>query len=393
LDFSGIFRRKQAVMRVLLASLLALALCGCAGSRAVTGLDRQTEAGGDTTIPFLVATTRTPSGKLEPPYVRDRSLDVSFSQIEVSVPRTHRLGMVETASHSPDPDRHFTARNYRPIADRESFKRTLNARLAQRPPSQREVFIFVHGYNNNFAEGLFRNAQIVHDYHITSLPVYFSWASAAALSGYLFDRDSALVARNGLAETIETAAQSDATGIVIVGHSMGTYVVMEALRTLALQGKSRLFSRIKGVMLAAPDIDPDVFSSQVNDLPVLPKPFTVVVSRHDRALQISRLLSGGGPRIGSGFDVPLLQEKGIQVIDISDIDGGNHITFAGSDTLIQLFNSDVLLRGLIANGAMPKSDGVAGVGQAVVEGTALVVHLPVRILDELSNRESGRLVR
>jgi esterase/lipase superfamily enzyme len=148
---------------------------------------------------------------------------------------------------------------------------------------------------------LFRNAQIVHDYRITALPVHFSWASAASISGYVFDRDSALIARNGLAETIEIVGQSNATGIVVVGHSMGAYVVMEALRTLALQGKPRIFSKLHGVMLAAPDIDPDVFRSQVNDMRGLPEPFTMAVSRHDWALQISRLLSRGGDRIGRGI--------------------------------------------------------------------------------------------
>jgi esterase/lipase superfamily enzyme len=386
------FRPGRIATRIFLAILLAVASYGCAGSRAVTGLGQhppqQTDTHNQTMIPFLVATTREPSNGLEPPYVRDRSLDVSFSQIDVNVPSTHRPGRVETASNSPDPNRHFTARNFRQIADREAFKRVLNARLAQGPPSQREVFIFVHGYNNNFADGLFRNAQIVHDYRITALPVHFSWASAASISGYVFDRDSALIARNGLAETIEIVAQSNATGIVVVGHSMGAYVVMEALRTLALQGKSRIFSKLHGVMLAAPDIDPDVFRSQVDDMRVLPEPFTVVVSRHDRALQISRLLSRGGDRIGSGTDVAMLQKKGIQVNDISKIDGGTHTAFAGSDTLIQLFNSDQLLRGMITSESTPMNGGLLGVGQYVIENTSLVIHLPVRILGELNNREA-----
>lgn len=384
----SVFRRKQSAGRAFLA-LLVLALCGCAGPRAVTGLDqhpaRQTEVRNDI-VPFLVATARMPSDDRQSLYTRERSPSVNFSQIDVAIPKTHRPGQVETASSSADPSRHFTARNYRRIADREAFRNILNARLAQRPPSKREVFIFVHGYNNNFAEGLFRNAQIVHDYRITSLPVHFSWASAGAISGYLFDRDSALVARNGLAETIETVAQSNATGIVLVGHSMGAYVVMEALRTLALQGKSHVFSKFRGVMLAAPDIDPDVFASQVNDIPHLPEPFTVIVSRRDRALQLSRFLSRGGDRIGSGSDAAFLQEKGIQVIDISDIDGGTHTAFAGSGTLIQMLNSDHLIRGLITDADMPPGAPVVDAGKLVVESTALVVHLPARILGGLNNR-------
>ncbi len=376
---------KKAVVRAVLAILLATLLQGCAGPRAATGLASPTQSDAQhlSTIPFLVATTRAASATAEPPYSRDRSLALNFAQVNVLVPAAHRPGSVETSSGIPDPARHFSARNLTRIADEKSFLSLLNARLAKRPPSQREIFIFVHGYNNNFAEGLFRNAQIVHDYNISSVPLHFSWASAASFSGYLFDRDSALQARAGLAETIEIAARSNASGIVIVGHSLGAYVVMEALRTLALSGKGYIFSRIRGVMLAAPDIDPDVFSSQVNDIPMLPQPFTIVVSRRDRALSVSRRLTGGGPRIGSGSNIPLLQKKNVQVIDISDIDGGGHSGFASSGTLIHLLGSNRLLRRLITDEDAPANTKVAEAGQAVFENAALAIHLPVRILEGL----------
>ena len=84
---------------------------------------------------------------------------------------------------------------------------------------------------------------------------------------------------------------------MIVGHSMGAFVVMEALRTLALRNKPSVLAKVRGVMLAAPDIDPDVFVSQANDMPVLPQPFTVVVSNRDRALRLDtgflETLAGG----------------------------------------------------------------------------------------------------
>ncbi|UVK47870.1 alpha/beta hydrolase [Mesorhizobium sp. AR07] len=381
---------KKAAIRFVPVILLAALLQGCAGPRAVTGLASPTQSDARylSTIPFLVATTRAASATAEPPYSRDRSLALSFAQVNVLVPAMHRPGSVETSSGIPDPTRHFSARNLTHIADGKSFLSQLNARLAKRPPSQREIFIFVHGYNNNFAEGLFRNAQIVHDYNISSVPLHFSWASAASFGGYLFDRDSALQARAGLAETIEIAARSNASGIVIAGHSMGAYVVMEALRTLALSGKSYIFPKIRGVMLAAPDIDPDVFSSQVNDIPTLPQPFTIIVSRRDRALSVSRRLTGGGPRIGSGSNIPLLQKKNVQVIDISDIDGGGHSAFASSGTLIQLLGSNRLLRRLITDEDATANTKVAEAGQAVFENAALAIHLPVRILEGLGPGQS-----
>lgn len=368
---------------------LALLVQSCAGPRAVTGLASPVQISNEmSAIPFLVATTRTRFPTTEPPYSRDRSPTLSFSQLTVVVPATHRPGVVETSSTSPDPKRHFSARDLVRFENRASFAGRLNGMLAKRPPSEREVFIFVHGYNNNFAEGLFRNAQVVHDYHISSVPVHFSWASAGSIGGYLFDRDSALQARDGLAETIEIAARSNATGVFIVGHSMGAYVVMEALRTLALQGKAEVTSRIRGVLLAAPDIDPDVFSSQVRDIPQLPHPFTIVVSRRDRALSVSRRIAGGRPRVGSGFEIPLLQKKNIQVIDISGVDGGGHSGFATSETLMKLLGSGHLLRRLIVNEDMPVEDKAEEARQIIFNNAFLVLHLPLTILKRSASQQS-----
>lgn len=372
---------KNPAGRFALVILAAMLTQSCAGPRAVTGLASPVQTNGDMpAIPFLIATTRTKSPTTEPPYSRDRSSMLNFSQLTVVVPATHQPGSVETSSTTPDPQRQFSARDLVRLKDRNAFSSQLNAMLAKRPPSQREVFIFVHGYNNNFAEGLFRNAQVVHDYDITSVPIHFSWASAGSLSGYVFDRDSALQARDGLAETIAIAARSNANGVFVVGHSMGAYVVMEALRTLALRGKTDVTSRIRGVVLAAPDIDPDVFSSQVRDIPSLPHPFTIVVSRRDRALSVSRRITGGRPRVGSGFEIPLLQEKNIQVIDISDVDGGGHSGFATSGTLMKLLGSGRLLRQLVANQDAPGEDKAAEARQLIVDNASLVLHLPLRIL-------------
>ncbi|TPL21740.1 MULTISPECIES: alpha/beta fold hydrolase [unclassified Mesorhizobium] len=375
--------------RLVLVISLALLVQSCAGPRAVTGLASPVQISNEmSAISFLIATTRTRSPISEPPYSRDRSPILSFSQLTVVVPATHRPGTVETSSTSPDPKRHFSARDLVRFENRASFAGRLNGMLAKRPPSEREVFIFVHGYNNNFAEGLFRNAQVVHDYRISSVPVHFSWASAGSIGAYLFDRDSALQARDGLAETIEIAARSNASGVFIVGHSMGAYVVMEALRTLVLQGKAAVTSRIRGVLLAAPDIDPDVFSSQVRDIPQLPHPFTIVVSRRDRALSLSRRIAGGQPRVGSGFDIPLLQKKDIQVIDISDVDGGGHSGFATSETLMKLLRSGPLLRRLIVNEDMPVEDKAEETRQIIFDNASLVLHLPLTILKRSASRQS-----
>ncbi|MEN5300457.1 alpha/beta fold hydrolase [Brucella sp. TWI559] len=375
-------------MKHLFVFVIILQLAAGCANRAVTGLELTDtgHANAQSVVPFLIATVREATDEANIAYSRTRSAGLNFSEVDVRIPATHRPGRVDTSSSSPDAKRHFTAFNYKPLQDSSAFIAELNRRMANRPVAQREAFIFVHGYNNNFAEGLFRNAQIVHDYEIGSVPIHFSWASAASFTRYLYDRDSALIARKGLAQTLELVTKTKANGIVLVGHSMGAVVIMEALRTLSLEKREDVLKSIKGVMLAAPDLDPDLFRSQIEDINPLPQPFTIVVSRRDRALDISRRLAGGEPRIGSGHDIAFLQKKNVQVLDISQVDSGGHSVFASSSTLIKLLGSGHLLRRLITDEYAGMDTAFIAVGQGTLEQASLALHLPARVINRISER-------
>ena len=59
------------------------------------------------------------------------------------------------------------------------------------------------------------------------------------------------------------------------------------------------------------------------------------------ALKLSQRLRGGHPRVGEGKDIEALQEQGIAVIDLSEVDlgdGTQHSAFASSPTLIDFIN-------------------------------------------------------
>ncbi len=44
--------------------------------------------------------------------------------------------------------------------------------------------VFVHGFNNTFADGLHRTAQIRHDFEIPGVAVHYAWPSAGNALGY-----------------------------------------------------------------------------------------------------------------------------------------------------------------------------------------------------------------
>ena len=109
--------------------------------------------------------------------------------------------------------------------------------LAAKAPQDREVLLFVHGYNNNFAEGVYRVAQFSHDLEIPGAVVHYAWPSAAKPLGYVYDRDSALFARDGLERLID---DFDAANIfdVHIAFPAGNH---EPQR-VALLGAQHLFS-------------------------------------------------------------------------------------------------------------------------------------------------------
>ena len=106
-------------------------------------------------------------------------------------------------------------------------------------------------------------------------------------------------------------------------------------------------SKIKNVIMAAPDIDADVFRSEYLELGT-PKPrFTLFLSRDDNALSISRFLAGDKDRLGSinPDKEPYrskLERTNIVVIDLTklaDNDPSHHDKFADSPEVVRLIGA------------------------------------------------------
>jgi esterase/lipase superfamily enzyme len=85
--------------------------------------------------------------------------------------------------------------------------------------------------------------------------------------------------------------------IDILAHSMGNWVALEALRSRYIR-PSRATDKIKNVMLVAPDVDVDVFRTQIRRMGAKRPRFALFVSQDDRALALSRTIWGGMPRLG-----------------------------------------------------------------------------------------------
>jgi esterase/lipase superfamily enzyme len=200
--------------------------------------------------------------------------------------------------------------------------------------------VFAHGFNTNFSEGLYRQAQMSHDFRMPGLSVHYSWPSAARVAAYAFDRESAIFARDGLEETLGLLAETRAERLIVAAHSMGAMVLMETLRSMAQNRAERFFERLQAVLLIAPDLDTDVFRGQARPLVARGVPIYVFFSSADRALRLSSRLRGQAERLGSLRSIEAVADLPITLIDTTDLndaqDALGHFAVATSPAMISL---------------------------------------------------------
>jgi len=156
---------------------------------------------------------------------------------------------------------------------------------------------------------------------------------------YVYDLNSALVARVQIKHMARLMGQTNADGIDVFAHSMGTFLTMEGLVDSQLAGSLDRNGQIESVILASPDIDIDLFRTQVGILPpAFREKIHLLISKDDAALRVSRGIAGGVPRVGAA-DAMELEDLGVTVIDLSEVDdssAGSHSKFAGSPEVVQL---------------------------------------------------------
>jgi esterase/lipase superfamily enzyme len=281
----------------------------------------QPDAPGHSTPIFVVSTRKggAHSTELTPGGQARVSLDF------VSVPPGHKAGTIEKPNFgAPNPDQHFALVG-RSALDDEEFRAQIASQVSGRVGNNRDVLVYVHGFNTSMEEARNRLAQIVVDGQFGGVPVLFTWPSKSALLAYGADKESATASRDAYLKLLEELSQTPGVGRVhILAHSMGTWLTMEALRESALSGSPDLHGKLGDVLLASPDIDLTVFKAQMARLD--PSHFSVFVSKGDRALQVSAGLQGdrrlGAIDPGSEKDRDMIEKLGVKVYDLSDLSVG-----------------------------------------------------------------------
>ncbi len=349
--------------RLILLFAAALALAACAGRAHGVLVPIQATAPGASVVEMLVATTRSDKGAAPGEMFSGvRGERLSFADIAVSIPpdNVRAIGEVQWPSTPPgDPAHDFVTLRAERLDEPQALAR-FNAMIARTP--RRQVLVFVHGYNTRFEDAVYRLAQIVHDARAPVTPVLFTWPSSGRLLGYGYDHESASYSRDALERVLQALARDKAVGeISILAHSMGNWVTLEALRQMAIRDKG-LPAKIKNVMLAAPDVDFDVFQKQIAQIGDHSR-FTVFLSRDDDALAVSQRVWGDKPRLGA-VDIrqePYREKLAGDHISVVDITGAKsddplgHGAFARSPLVVRSIGARLA-------GGQALSDAQAGLG-------------------------------
>lgn len=250
-----------------------------------------------------------------------RSSAISYGNVDVSIPRDHRMGRLETPSwwhlrFEQEPQFDVMVLRTRNMSSAEFFS-TLRTDVSKAPT--KSLLVFVHGFNVGFQDAARRTAQMAYDLGFKGIPVFFSWPSQDQLVSYMADEQAIVDTEPHLLQFLrDVLKQSGADNIYLIAHSMGTRGLTHALMALA-QTDVKEVRRIKEVILAAPDIGAIEFNEQIAPaLRTLGAPITLYASSNDRALAASKRLHGGARAGESGEH--LIVTNGIETVDASDTD-------------------------------------------------------------------------
>lgn len=336
---------RRSLIRLAAIATLAPGLAACVADGLATGTAGGPEKSSalDVSPVLLVATTRKPVGNppKAPYFSSDRGRGLSFAEVRLASPDRSLIGKVSAVVTGDWAVSAVPQVQTGPGAAAAFAEAALG----------RDLLIYVHGYRESFESAAVSAARLSDGIRFRGASALFTWPSAAATFDYGYDRESALWSRDGFGDLLKALVASPSGGrINIVAHSMGTLLTLETLRMLRAEAGEAAMARIGAVILAAPDIDIDLFTASAERLGSDVNKITVISATNDRALELSGAIAGGVVRAGAA-DRARLESLGVRVADASDYGGG-------------LINHDLFLSNPEVQGVVKRAIGRGGGGGA-----------------------------
>jgi esterase/lipase superfamily enzyme len=294
---------------------------------------------------FIASTRKGESGAA----AREQAPEARFALATMTIPPGHRAGSIEAPLWGKANGRNDVVLADERELDGDEFRAELASHVSGRIGVNRDILVFVHGFNTSFDDARSRAPQIVADARFGGVAVLFTWPSRSELFRYVSDKDSATASRDALQALLHDLGQTPGVGkIHVLAHSMGGWLTMEALRASSIAGDRTLSGHLGDVILASPDIDMDVFASQMTR--IRPANVTVFATPNDKALSLSSALASSRQRLGAvdaskPEDRAEIESLGAKVVDITayaDADRFiNHAVYADSPEVLKAIGATI----------------------------------------------------
>lgn len=320
-----------------LGSSLALLLAACAAPppappaatptadgprmRAVRGDDGCPAEFSGTCYPVWFGTNRRPLDPADPGKGFGSEVDerIHFGKRIVRIPSSHRVGELGSPLWKRlllQVDDRITVDPATVLA-REAFERDVRRFLGGLDASDRNVLVYIHGFNTGFDDAARRAAQLGFDLKVPGITVLYSWPSRGSVSGYLADLSAIEASEAQIADfLIAVSALADRGKVHIIAHSMGNRGLLRALHRATAQAALRAGTRFGQIFLSAPDISVAAFRQLASVYPQVAERTTLYVADQDRALAALEWFTEGGSRVGGS--PPVLVLPGIDTVRVRD---------------------------------------------------------------------------
>ena len=277
-----------------------------------------------TIYPLWFGTNRKPvdTDNISKGFSGKRDDKLHYGICQVAVPKSHKIGSIG----SPLWKRLITFTDDRlklhfqtlKILEKELFWENINEELKDHEINERSALVFVHGYNVNFEDAAIRAAQMGFDLQVPGITAFYSWPSQGKLSAYPVDEASIEASEKYMTEFLLNLAQkTDIEKIHIIAHSMGNRGLLRAVQRIISQVQTITNIAFGQIILAAPDVDIDLFKELAKGYRQLAERTTLYISSKDKALATSALIHQHGR---AGFFPPVTVVEGIDTVKVSKID-------------------------------------------------------------------------
>jgi esterase/lipase superfamily enzyme/TRAP-type C4-dicarboxylate transport system substrate-binding protein len=223
---------------------------------------------------------------------------------------------------------------------------TCSMQMSELLKASDRMLVFVHGFNNRFAEAAERAAMLKDALGPDTQVLLWSWPSKrdGAEGHYNYDKESVSgAARQSLSRLFRAMKPSaDQKALSVLAHSMGSWHVLGALQDISQDPDK---PKLRNIALAAPDVPVDEFNYAVADVRVLAERITLYACSSDRALQFSQLINAFR-RAGTGGAANILVSSDLESVDVEGrlLSANHSYVFEAGKVLTDLTEMVVLQR-------------------------------------------------